>query len=91
MPANQETELRNLLQPYVRTFSERKYDVEDEDVESLISFASAFGVLDNVLREVNRHSGKGDEERPNAFWEFLKLIPNGAPPGQEEILTDEED
>ena len=36
----------------------------------------------------SNHAGKGYENRPNAFWEFLKLIPDGVPPGQEDILED---
>lgn len=91
MIKREENELRELLLPYVHTFVERKYDVEREDVESLIRFASSFGVLDTVIEEVKHHAGKGNETRPNAFWEFLKLIPDGVPPGQEELLTDDED
>lgn len=84
-------ELRELLLPYVRTFADRKYDVEREDVESLIRFASSFGVFDTVIEEVKRHSGKGEENHPNAFWDFLRLIPDGVPPGQEELLADNDD
>ncbi len=89
MIKHKENELRELLLPYIHTFAERKYDVEREDIESLIRFASSFGVLDTVIGEVKRHAGKGEENRPNAFWEFLKLIPDGVPPGQEELLADD--
>ena len=88
MIKHKENELRELLLPYVHTFTERKYDVERDDIESLIRFASSSGVLDIDIEEAKHHAGKGYENRPNAFWEFLKLIPDGVPPGQEDILED---
>lgn len=90
MTFQKENELRELLLPYIHTFPERKYDVEKEDVEGLIRFASRFKVLDMVLEEAKRHSGNGEENQPNAFWNFLKLIPDGVPPG-EELSADDED
>lgn len=91
MIKRKENELRELLLPYVRTFAERKYDVEREDVESLIRFASRFGAFDRVIEEVKHRAGKGEENRPNAFWEFLNLIPDGLAPDDDgaDLLDDD--
>ena len=58
--------------------------VLEEDVEMLIGSAVAFCVEDKLLDEAKAHPD-------GVFWEFLNVIPDGVPPGQEDILEDDED
>ena len=77
-------ELRLLLKPFIKEHPQKKDTVLEEDVESLIGFAEAFHVEENLLQEVKAH--------PNGvFWDFLRCIPKGVPPGQEDILEDDEE
>lgn len=76
-------ELWTLLRPFIKEHPMKKDTVLEEDVEALIGFATAFHIEKALLDHVRSH--------PNAvFWESLKLIPEGVPPGQEDILDDEE-
>lgn len=78
------SELRQLLRPFIREHPEKKDSVYEEDVESLIGFAVDFQVEKEMLEEVKAHPD-------GAFWDFFKLIPEGVPPGQEDILEDDEE
>ena len=62
----------------------KKDTVLEEDVEMLIGSAVAFHVEDRLLDEVRAHPD-------SVFWDFLRTIPEGVPPGQEDILEDDED
>ncbi len=77
-------ELRQILQPFIKEHPLKKDTVLDEDVEGLISFAQAFGVEREVLGYVKEHP-----EGP--FWDFFTPIPPGVPPGQEDILEDDDE
>lgn len=77
-------ELRKRLHPFVKEHPQKKDTVYEEDVESLIGFAVAFHVEDKLLDEVKTHPD-------SVFWDFLRIIPNGVPPGQEDILEDDEE
>ena len=48
-------ELRLLLRPFIKEHSQKKDTVLEEDVESLIGFAEAFHVEENLLQEVKAH------------------------------------
>ena len=76
-------ELRKALKPFVKEHPQKKDTVLEEDVEMLISGAVAFHVEDRLLDEVRAHPD-------GVFWDFGKIIPEGVPPGQEDILEDEE-
>lgn len=77
-------ELRNLLRPFVKEHPLKKDTVLEEDIEDLIDFAQAFGVEEELLKTVKAN--------PNGeFWEFFRVIPEGVPEGQEDILEDDED
>ncbi len=76
-------ELRKCLRPFVKEHPQKKDSVYEEDVESLIGFAVAFCVEDKLLAEVKANPG-------GVFWDFLKTIPEGVPPGQEDIFNDDE-
>ena len=77
-------ELNKLLKPFIKEHAQKKDTVYEEDVESLIGFAKAFHVEDKLLEEVKANP---DSE----FWDFLKVIPEGVPPGQEDILEEDEE
>ncbi len=77
-------ELKELLRPFVREHPLKKDTVREEDVESLLGFAKAFHVEDQLLEAVKSNPG-------GVFWDFLKVIPEGVPPGQEELLEDDEE
>ncbi len=76
------SELRQLLRPFVREHSEKKNSVYEEDVESLIGFAVDFQVEEEMLAEVKANPD-------GAFWDFFRVIPEGVPPGQEDLLEDD--
>ncbi len=77
-------ELRDLLKPFIKEHPLKKDTVLEEDVEMLISGAVAFHVEEKLLLEVKANSD-------GVFWDFLRVIPEGVPPGQEDILEDEDD
>ena len=79
-----EETLRALLQRYIGQGVLKKDRVREEDVESLIGFAKAFHVEDRLLEAVKSNPD-------GVFWDFLKVIPQGVPPGQEELLEDDEE
>lgn len=84
--ANEETvrELKRLLQPFVKEHPLKKDTVYQEDAEDLIGFAIAFKVEEKLLKEVKAN--------PNGkFRDFLYVIPEGVPKGQEDILYDMDD
>ena len=74
-------ELRMILQPFIKEHPQKKDTVLEEDVESLISGAIAFHVEEDLLKQVKNHPD-------GVFWDFLDVLPDGAPPGQEKILVD---
>ena len=77
-------ELKELLKPFIKEHPLKKDTVDSENVDDLIDFAVAFHVEDKLLEEVKEH--------PDCvFWDFLRVIPEGVPPGQESLLDDEED
>lgn len=76
-------ELRDLLRPFIKEHPLKKDTVLEEDVEMLISGAVAFHVEEKLLSKVKAN--------PNGvFWDFFSVIPEGVPPGQEDILEDDE-
>ena len=77
-------ELWELLSPFIKEHPLKRDTVLEEDVEMLISSAVAFHVEDRLLDDVKAHSD-------GVFWDFLKVIPDGVPPGQEDILEDDGD
>ena len=63
-------ELKKLLQPFIKEHPLKKDSVYEEDVESLIGFATAFHVEEELLEKVKAN--------PNGvFWDFLRVIPEG--------------
>ena len=77
-------ELWEALRPFIKEHSLKKDTVLEEDVEMLIGSAVAFHVEDRLLDEVRAHPD-------SVFWDFLSTSPEGVPPGQEDILEDDED
>ena len=77
-------ELREALRPFIKEHPLKRDTVLEEDVEMLISGAVAFHVEDRLLDEVKAHPD-------GVFWDFLRTIPEGVPPGQEDILEDDEE
>lgn len=77
-------ELWDVLRPFIKEHPQKKDTVLEEDVEMLISGAVAFHVEDRLLDEVKAHPD-------GVFWDFGRCIPNGVPPGQEDILEDDEE
>ncbi len=75
-------ELEELLRAFIREHPLKKDTVREEDVDSLLGFAKAFHVEDQLLETVKSNPG-------GVFWDFLKVIPEGVPPGQEDILEDD--
>lgn len=76
-------ELWRLLRPFIKEHPMKKDTVQEDDIEMLISGAVAFHVEDELLSMVRAN--------PNGvFWDFGMVIPEGVPPGQEDILDDEE-
>lgn len=76
--------LWNALRPFIKEHPLKKDSVYEEDVEMLISGAVAFHKEEELLAEVNAHPD-------GVFWDFSNILPNGVPPGQEDILLDDED
>lgn len=77
-------ELWEALRPFIKTCPLKRDTVLEEDVELLISGAVAFHVEDGLLAKVKAN--------PNgSFWDFGNVIPEGVPPGQEELLADDEE
>lgn len=74
-------ELWKLLRPFIKEHPKKKDTVLEEDVEMLIGGAVAFHVENELLTEVKKHPD-------GVFWDFLHVIPNGVPPGQEYLLED---
>ncbi len=77
-------ELKELLKPFIKEHPLKKDTVDSENVEDLIDFAVAFHVEENLLEEVKKHPD-------GIFWDFLRVIPEGVPPGQEHLLKDDEE
>lgn len=77
-------ELRTLLQPFIKEHPLKKDTVYQEDVDDLIDFAEAFHVEEKLLETVKANPD-------GVFWDFLRVIPEGVPPGQEYLLGDEDD
>lgn len=77
-------ELWKALRPFIKEHPLKRDTVLEEDVEMLIGSAIAFHVEDKLLDEVKTHPD-------SVFWDFLRIIPNGVPPGQEDILEDDEE
>ncbi len=77
-------QLKELLTPFIKEHRLKKDTVYEEDVDGLIDDAVAFGVEDDLLEEVKKHPD-------GVFWDFLDVIPEGVPPGQEDILEDDEE
>lgn len=75
-------ELWEVLRPFIKEHPLKKDTVSEEAVEMLIDSAVAFRVEDRLLAEVKAHPD-------GVFWKFLEIIPNGVPPGQEDILEDD--
>ena len=50
----------------------------------LLGFAQAFHVEERLLETVKSNPD-------GVFWDFLKVIPQGVPPGQEELLEDDDE
>lgn len=74
MPHSVSEELKKLLLPFVKEHPMKKDTVYEEDVESLIRFAESFHVERELLDEVKAHPD-------GVFWDFLRVIPEGVPPG----------
>ena len=72
------------MRPFIQEHPQKKDTVFEEDVESLIGFAEAFHVEKELLEEVKANPDGN-------FWDFGKCIPEGVPPGQEDILEDDEE
>lgn len=79
-----EKQLKELLSPFIKEHPLKKDTVYEEDVDDLIHVALAFGVEDDLLEEVKKHPD-------GVFWDFLHVIPEGVPPGQEDILEDDDE
>ena len=77
-------ELREALRPFIREHPLKKDTVLEEDMEDLIDFAQAFHVENELLREVKANPD-------GVFWDFFRVIPEGVPPGQEDILNDRDE
>ena len=77
-------ELWEVLRPFIKEHPLKRDTVSEEDVEMLIGSAVAFGVEDKLLDEVKAHPD-------GVFWGFLNVIPDGVPPGQEDILEDDKE
>lgn len=80
-------ELRDLLTPFIKEHEQLKDSVRPEDVEALLGFAKDFNAEKELLEYIKQHP-----EGP--FWDFhhaLDFLPCGAPPGQEDILNDDDD
>ena len=75
-------ELREFLRPFVREHPLKKDSVRQEDVEMLIWEAKAFQVEDKLLEEIKAHPDWD-------FWSFGAWFPQGVPPGQEELLSED--
>ncbi len=77
--------LKELLMPYLNENPPLKKDtVLKEDVDGIIEDAFDFQVENELLKALQ-------EKRYNTFWEYGALIPKGVPPGQEDILEDDEE
>ena len=74
-------ELRTFLHPFIKEHPLKKDTVLEEDVESLIQGAIAFHVESDLLAQVKKNPD-------GVFWDFLDVLPDGVPPGQEDILED---
>lgn len=81
---NQSTldQLHDLLTPFVKEHELLRDSVRPEDVETLLSGAKAFQVEKKLLDYVKAHPD-------GPFWDFLDVLPEGVPPGQEDILDDD--
>lgn len=77
-------ELWEALRPFIKEHPLKKDTVLEEDVEMLIGSAVAFHVEEQLLSEVRANPD-------GVFWDFLKDLPEGVPPGQEDILYDDTD
>lgn len=77
-------ELWEALRPFIKEHPLKKDTVLEEDVEMLIGGAVAFHVEAKLLDEVKSHPD-------SVFWDFLEIIPDGVPHGQEDILEDDEE
>ena len=77
-------ELKKLLKPFIKEHPLKKDSVYAEDVDSLIDFAVAFHVEKELLEKVKANPD-------GVFWDFLRVIPEGVPPGQEYLLEDDEE
>lgn len=76
-------ELISLLRPFIKEHPMKKDTVLEEDVEDLIDFAEAFHVEEELLKQVRANPD-------GAFWDFFRVIPKGVPPGQEDILNEDD-
>ena len=77
-------ELREGLRPFIKEQPLKKDSVYEDDVEMLISEARAFQVEEKLLEEIKAHPDWD-------FWSFGAWFPQGVPPGQEELLEDDEE
>ena len=77
-------ELWEALRPFIKEHPQKKDTVLEEDVEMLISEAVAFHAEEKLLKEVRANSD-------GVFWDFLRDLPEGVPPGQEDILEHDEE
>lgn len=77
-------ELWELLTPFIKEHPLKKDTVDSENVEDLIDFAVAFHVEKKLLEEIKKHPY-------GVFWDFLRVIPEGVPPGKECLLEDDDD
>lgn len=76
--------LRELLKPLVHEEASRIHSFLEDDMEGFISGVKAFQIEDKVIAYVRAH--------PNATaQELYHLIPEGVPPGQEDIMEDEDE
>lgn len=81
MPEPTMEQLRKLLVPFIKEHELKKDTVTEENVEDLLGFTKAFQVEKEMLDYVKAHPD-------GPFWKFLDVIPDGVPPGQEDILDD---
>ncbi len=77
-------ELWEVLRPFIKEYPLKKDTVLEEDVEMLIGEAIAFHMEKELLKEVKANP-------TGVFWDFLSDFPEGVPPGQEDILEDDEE
>ena len=77
-------ELHTLLQPFIKEHPLKKDSVDEENGEDLIDFAVAFHVEEELLEKVKNNPD-------GVFWDFLRVIPEGVPSGQEYLLEDDEE